>query len=200
ITTVVGDAAGWSRSAFRNNDRLWLWVPAHAGTTLECAARDVTLLRNQLAAAAEFARKILQLGQAIAHRQHGLGIVDMDRRRESERGDGRRKDVDQPERRVVGHQVAAALLAVFAVADRRLGERRHMLLPPGDAHRLGSPQAKGIHGSTRPGAARTAVAVPHRFGRTTHLDLNGATETVAEMIHDFFLLEPWSSRLAPRNK
>src|SRR5262245_27259799 len=128
-------------AALRNNDRLWSWVPAYAGTTLECAARDATLVGHHLAAAAELAWKILQLGQAVTHRQHGLGIVDMDRRRESERGDGRRKDVDEPERRVVGHQVATALLAVFAVADRRLGEGRHMLLPPGDAHRFGFPQA-----------------------------------------------------------
>src|SRR5262245_38112481 len=170
---------------FRNNDRLWLWVPAYAGTTLECAARDAALIRHQLAGAAELARKILQLGQAVAHRQHGLGVVDMDRRRESEGRNGRRKDVDEPERRVVGHQVATALLAVFAVADRRLGKGRHMLLPPGDAHRLRFPQAEGIHGAARPGTARAAVTVAHRFGRATHLDLNSATETVTDMIHDF---------------
>src|SRR5262245_61657370 len=74
------------------------------------------LLSHCNTGASQFGRKILQLRQAILHRHHRLGIVDVDARRELQRRDGRRVDVDKAERRMVGHEVTAAALAVLAMA------------------------------------------------------------------------------------
>jgi len=73
-----------------------------------------------LARSAELCRKILKLGQAIAHRQNGLGIVDMDGRTELERWQGGCKDIDETEWRMIGHEMAAAFFAVLALTDRSL--------------------------------------------------------------------------------
>src|SRR5262245_38824208 len=162
--------------------------------------RSAKLLRNHLAAAAELGGKVLQLGQAVAHPQHGLGIVDMNGRLECEFGQGCREHVDHLERRVVGHQMATAFLAVFPLAERRLGEGRDIRLALGDAHRLRLPQAEGVHRSARPGAAGTAMAITHRFRRAADLDLYSATEAATGMIHGCSPRPSCSPRLAPGNK
>ena len=56
------------------------------------------LLGDRLARAAELGREILQLRQPVAHRQHGLGVVDVNAGSEGESRDRRREHVDEPER------------------------------------------------------------------------------------------------------
>ena len=80
----------------------------------------------------ELLRKILQLRQAIAHRQHRFRVVDVNAGGEGQRRDGRGEYVDEAERRMVGHQMAAAFRAVLALAERGLLERRHVLGTGGD--------------------------------------------------------------------
>src|SRR3954454_17991818 len=64
-------------------------------------------------AASEFGGKVLQLGQAVLHRQHRLGIIDVHARREFQRRYRCGIDVDKAERRMVGHEVPAAAFAVL---------------------------------------------------------------------------------------
>jgi hypothetical protein len=61
-------------------------------------------------------------------------------------GEGRGEDVDKTERRVVGHQVAAALEAILALAHRGLGEGREMLLAGCHPHGIGLPEREGVDG------------------------------------------------------
>ena len=78
------------------------------------------------AGASEFSREILQLRQAVAHRQYGLGVVDVNAGNEGERRNGRREHVDQAQWRMDGHQVPAALRAILTVAEIGLLECRDM--------------------------------------------------------------------------
>src|SRR5262249_21181304 len=48
-----------------------------------------------LARAAHLARQVLELGQAVLHRQHGLGVVHMDLGEECELRDDRDVDVEE---------------------------------------------------------------------------------------------------------
>src|SRR5205807_4919623 len=84
-------------------------------------------LRDALPGAAEFSGKILQLGQAIAHRQHRLGVVDVNARGEGERRDRCGEHVDEAERRMIGHQMPAAFRAVLTLAELALLEAGDML-------------------------------------------------------------------------
>src|SRR5215213_10333978 len=97
------------------------------------------LFGDRLARAAELLRKILQLRQPVAHRQHSLGVVDMDAGLEGERRDRRGIDVDKSYGRVPVHQVTAAFRAVLALAERRLAEGRDVLRAARDPHRLRLP-------------------------------------------------------------
>ena len=53
-------------------------TPEGAGANNVKSVSGRPLFGNDLAGAAKFGRKVLQLGQAIPHRQHRLGIVDVD--------------------------------------------------------------------------------------------------------------------------
>src|SRR4051794_7750381 len=92
-----------------------------AGGAARCAWPGA-LFRNGLAPAAELGGEVLELGQAVAHRQHGLGVVDVHAGPEGDSRDGRSENVDQAERRMVGHQVPAALRAELALAELGLRE------------------------------------------------------------------------------
>src|SRR5258705_7884084 len=136
-----------------------------------------SLVRHHLTAAAELGGEILQLGQAVPHRQDGLGIVDMDSRRESQRGNGRRKNVHETQWRMFGHQMTSAFQAIFALAGARLREGRDMFLTGGNSYRLRLPQAECVHGTARPRPARTAVTIGHGFRHAADLDLHRVSET-----------------------
>src|SRR4051794_38298553 len=83
-------------------------------------ASTKALFGDGLARAAEFGREVPQLRQAVAHAQHRLGVVDVHARLERKRRDGRGENVDKAERWVIGHEMAAALGAELALAQRRL--------------------------------------------------------------------------------
>ena len=150
-------------------------------------------VRGRLARAAELRGEVFQLGQAVLHAQHRLGVVDVDPRRERERRNRRGEHVDELERRVLGHQVAAALLAVLAVAELRLREGRDVLCPLGDLHGFGLPQAEGVHRSARPRATRTAMAVAHRLGISVDLELDRPAEASSGVFHgrDLSIDDSW---------
>ncbi len=139
------------------------------------------LLRYLLARSAEFGGKVLQFRQPIAHRQHSLGVVDVDAGRELQRRQRRREHIDQSERRVRGHHVAAALLAELPLAHRCLLEHGEVLGARHDPHRIGLPEREGVDRPARPRAAGAAMAIAHAFGLTRDLDLHGAAEALALM-------------------
>src|SRR3569832_1511122 len=79
--------------------------------------------------------------------------------------------------------MTASRLAIFALAERRLGEGLDVLRALGDAHGLRLPQAEGIHRSARPRAAGTAMTITHRRRFARDLDRDRATEAVSNMFH-----------------
>src|SRR2546430_4679367 len=111
------------------------------------------LLSHRNTTASKFGREILQLRQAVPHRQHRLGVVDVHARLEFQRRDGRGVDVDETERRMVGHEVAAAALAILAIAHLGLGELAEEFGALGDADVLRLPQRESVDGRGRPGTA-----------------------------------------------
>src|SRR3954469_22214284 len=161
-----------------------------------CAGR---LFGHRLARAAERFREVLELGQAVLHRQNGLGVVDVQRRLEVEGRDRGGVDVDQAEGRMIGHEMAAALGAVLPTAGRGLLEAGDMLLPLRHLDILGLPEGEGVHGARRPGAAGAAVAVAHGLGCAGDLDGDGAAETGAGILvgHLPRSLMEWLCRSAP---
>jgi hypothetical protein len=140
---------------------------------------------DDLARAAELGGEVLELGQAVAHRQHRLGVVDVDARLEIEARNRRREDIDQAERRMLGQQMAAALRAVAALAEPGLREGRGMLGSGRDPHRVRPPQAERIDRPARPRAAGAAMAVAHGFRRAGDLELDRATEAASNVSHGF---------------
>src|SRR5262249_5965257 len=115
------------------------------------------LFSDQLAGPAKLRREILKLREPVAHRQDSLGVVDVHARLEGEARECGGEYVAEPERRVVGHQVPAALLAVLALAQRRFLEGRDMLGPGRDPHGAWLPQAEGVHRPARPRPAGSAM-------------------------------------------
>src|SRR6266851_1981354 len=88
---------------------------------------DVALLRYLLARSAELSGKVFQLRESIPYRQNGLGVIDVDARAKLQRRQCGRKHIDQSQRRVIGHQMAPAFLAVLPLAHCRLLEHANML-------------------------------------------------------------------------
>src|SRR5471030_2022005 len=84
--------------------------------------------------------------------------------------------VDQPERRMVGHNMTAAGLAVLALAPRGPRECRNLILSLRDIHRVRLPEAEGVDRAGRPGAAGLAMAIAHRLGRAFDFDLDRAAK------------------------
>src|SRR5579883_2072364 len=137
------------------------------------------LLRDHFAGTAELLREVLELRQAVPHTQDRLGVVDVDRRLEVERRDRRRVDVDEAERRMIRHDMAATLLAVLPLAERRLLVGRDVLGAGRDLDRLRLPQAEGVHRAGGPRPARPAMAIAHRLRRSRDLQFYGAAEAAS---------------------
>src|SRR5207237_6270923 len=112
-----------------------------------------------------------------------LGVIDVHARREGERRKGRGEDIDQPERRMIGHQMTAALRAILALAHRSLLERRDVLRPRRDPHRFRLPQGERVHRSAGPRTARTALAVTHSLRRARALNPARTANTAYSMHH-----------------
>ena len=101
------------------------------------------------------------LRQAVSHRQDRLRVVDVNSRHKRQCWNRRGEYVDKADRRMIGHQVAAAFRAIFALAQIRLLKGRNMLGSGRDPHRLGAPEAEGVHGPSGPGTAGAAMTVAH---------------------------------------
>src|ERR1700744_1584360 len=134
----------------------WTKSFAHRKTTFRCVT---ALFRNDIAGTSQFCREVLQLRQAIFHRQYRLRVVDVHARVELQGRNYGGVDGHQTERRMVGHQMPAASLAILTVARRRLRELAEILSALGDADVLRFPQREGVHRSGRPGTAGRAMAV-----------------------------------------
>src|SRR5215469_12085261 len=84
---------------------------------------------------------------------------------------------------MVGHQMAAAFAAILPLAELGLLEHPDMLGASRDAHGFRLPEAEGVDGAARPGAAGCAVTVTHGFRRTGCLDLDSAAEAFTRQFH-----------------
>src|SRR3546814_9605519 len=89
----------------------------------------------------------------------------------------------QAERRVVGHQVAAAFGAILALAEFGLLERREVIGAGGDPHRVRFPQAEGVDRTAEPGPARCAMAIAHALRLADDFQLDRAAEATSNMAH-----------------
>src|ERR1700722_16701862 len=143
------------------------------------------LLRDHLPGTAKLGRKILQLWQTVPHWQYGFGIIDMDAGREFKRRNRRHEDIDEADRRMIGHQVAAAFRAIFALAQLRLLKCPNMFGSGRDPHCLRLPKAEGVHRPSRPGTAGAAMTVAHGLRRPHDLQFNCAAEAISKMGHVF---------------
>lgn len=90
-----------------------------------CAAhtrlkRTFRLLSDLLARSAELGWKILKLREAVPYGQNGLSIIDVEAWIKRERWKRGRKHVHQTKRRVIGHQMTSAFLAILPLTDWRL--------------------------------------------------------------------------------
>src|SRR4029453_11110728 len=110
------------------------------------------LLHPALPGASKLGGKISQLRKAIPHRQNRLGVVDMETGIERQRGQGRRKHVDQSERWMGGHEMTAAFLAILPLTHWRLLEHADMLGTGRDPHGGGVPGGERVDGTARPRA------------------------------------------------
>jgi hypothetical protein len=106
---------------------------------------------------------------------------------EVERRDRRGEDIDQPKRPMTRHQMPAALPAIFPLAQLGLLERRDVLDSGCNLYRFRLPEAEGIDRTSRPGAARPAMAIPHRLRRAGDFEFNGSAKAASCVTHDFHL-------------
>jgi hypothetical protein len=83
------------------------WRAKFAALPTGCNRIGQPLFRNDLTRTAKFGWEILQLWQAVAHRQHRLGIVDVNAGSEGQRQKRGGKYIDKARRRMIGHQVPA---------------------------------------------------------------------------------------------
>src|SRR5262245_60971119 len=146
------------------------------------------LFQHQFSRSAELRRKVLELRQAVFHRQHGLGVVDVETRGELQFRQRRGVNIDEPHLRVVGHDVAAAFLAILPLAVRRLLVGGDKLGSFGDAHGAGLPQREGVDRRSRPRTARSTVAVTHALRRARRFELDRPAETLTAISRHFHLL------------
>src|SRR5579871_4347185 len=158
----------------------------HQGQTVSetmsiCMASDslLKLFRYRLTRAAELFWKILELGQAVLHAQHGFRIVDVHGGNKLQTRYCGGEYVHQSEPGMVGHQMAAALGAILPLASRRLLECRNAVLARRDFHRRRFPQTERVDRSAGPGAARAAMAITHSFRLAGDFDFDGSAETFA---------------------
>src|SRR5512145_308273 len=89
---------------------------------------------------------------------------------------GRGIDIDQADRRMARHDMAAAARAELPVAERGLAEPAERLRTLGHLDVLGLPDGEGVHRRCRIGPAGAAVAVTHGHRRAGDLDLHRPAE------------------------
>jgi GNAT superfamily N-acetyltransferase len=157
--------------------------PMAAPSQIPGLAISLRSLRDHFTGPAEFARKVFQFWQSVAHGQDGFGVVDMHTRLEVEIRNRRGEDVDEAERRVGGHQVTAAFRAILPLADRSFLEHRNIFGACRDSHRLRLPETEGVDGSAGPRPAGAAVTIAHRLRRARDLDFDRTAKAFAIQFH-----------------
>src|SRR6266478_1685652 len=107
----------------------------------------------------------------------------MDAGGEFQRRDCRGEHVDEPDGLVAAHQMPATDLAIHALAEWCLLERRNMLSPGFDLHGVCFPEAESVDRTSRPGTAGIAMTIAHRLGLAGDLKLNSAAKTASRVTH-----------------
>lgn len=90
-------------------------------------------------------------------------------------------NIGQAEERVATHEMPAALHAELPIALFRLLETTDQVDTLRDLHIPRLPQGEGVDRPRRPGTARAAVAIAHRFGRTANLNFDRPAKTGSGM-------------------
>jgi hypothetical protein len=80
---------------------------------------------------------------------------------------------------MIGHKMATAFLTVLPLADFCLLEHGNMLRTRGDPHGVRLPKSESIDRATRPGSARSAMAISHYFRLAGNLNMNSSAKTLA---------------------
>src|SRR3954451_9793202 len=88
---------------------------------------------------------------------------------------------------MIRHQMTSAFFAVLPLAHWRLLKHAYVLCACRDPDRIGLPEREGVDGATGPRSARSAMAIPHTFGFSGHLDAHGAAETFTAVCCHAFL-------------
>src|SRR5207244_10580000 len=112
-----------------------------------------------------------------------LGVICMDTGNEIKSRNWCGEHVHETQRRMIGHEMPAALCAILALTERRLLESRDVPGPRCDPHGLRLPEAEGVDRSARPGSAGTAMAVTHGFRRPGSFQLDRAAKATSDMRH-----------------
>ena len=136
--------------------------------------RVLSLLGKRLARAAHLRREVLELGQAVLHRQDGRLVVDVHAGSERERRDRRGVHVDQAPLRVARQHVAAAGLAPLAIAPVVLVVLADPVGSLRDLDCLVLPERERVDGPGRPASAGNAVAEAGALGIAFDDDLDSA--------------------------
>src|ERR1700686_3451071 len=80
---------------------------------------------------------------------------------------------------MIGHKMATAFPAVLPLTDICLLEHGNMFRTRSDPHNIGLPKGESIDRATRPGSARSAMAITHCFRLAGNLHMNGSAKTLA---------------------
>ena len=112
--------------------------------------------------------------RVLEHRQHRLRIFDLHGRRECEVRDGGGKPIDQPNRRVIGHEMSTAFVAILPLTCFGFLERGEVFGARRNTHRLGLPKTVGVDGTAGPRTA--AMAIGHPLRRAADFELNRGAE------------------------
>src|ERR1035437_2725901 len=80
---------------------------------------------------------------------------------------------------MIGHKMATAFLTVLPLADFCLLEHGNMFSTRSDPHGGGLPKSESVDRATRPGSARSAMAISHYVRLAGNLNMNGSAKTLA---------------------
>src|SRR3954451_4139620 len=111
------------------------------------------LPRGNLAKAADFSWKGLELRQPIPHRQHCFCIVDVHLRHEHQVWDRRGKNVDHLQRRMGCHEMTAAQPTELAMAEVRFVVGPNALRALEYLYGLCRPEREGVDWAAGPRTA-----------------------------------------------
>src|SRR5262249_19595372 len=127
----------------------------------------------------EVLRKVLELGQTVANREHLLAVVNVHRRLPVEAVDRSCGNVDHAERRMPDEHGASARRAELAMARLGLLDEAELLLALHPADAGGRPRLRRVDRGPEPASTRAAMAERLGGGLAGELHLDRAAEAVA---------------------